>query len=431
MTVSEILANASKLGVRELTPMQKAMAELPREVSAVALIAPTGSGKTLAFALAMLRRPGRALVIAPTRELVLQIAKVLSALAPEKRTVALYGGHSVLDETRSLEAAEPDIVVGTPGRILDHIHRGRLDVAGVRTLVADEYDKSLELGFHDEMRKIITRIRRPELIVLTSATALNELPEWLGVRKLHTLDFSAQSTEAAPQLERFNVRSPEADKLEALRGLLLRLPRERTIVFVNHRESAERVAEFLKKKGFPVALYHGALDQQERETAVDLFTNGTAPVLVATDLAARGLDIPQVASVIHYHLPLQPEVLVHRNGRAGRMGATGSVYYLLGPQEQSPDPDAVDMPERPSVESWPRELATLYFHAGRREKLSKGDIVGALTGPGGLRGDQVGAIALHDHRALVAVPAAEAQRVVAALGSARIKNRKIRVTPLR
>ncbi len=433
MTLSEIKENALKrLGVEELTPMQQAMASLPAAARSVALIAPTGSGKTLAFALPLLSGGELpALVIAPTRELVMQIAKVLGALAPGLRVVALYGGHSMTDETRSLQAQAPDITVGTPGRILDHINRGSFDPSGVRTLVADEYDKSLELGFHEEMRRIVRRLRSRRRLMLTSATALTELPDWLGADALTTLDYTASADAPAPALEKFNVPSPEADKLDSLRQLLLRLAPERTIVFVNHRESAERVGQYLRKQGFPAAVYHGALDQQERETAVDLFTNGTAPILVATDLAARGLDIPQVASVIHYHLPLQPEVMTHRNGRAGRMGAPGSVYYLVGPSETAPDAAAGAFVPAAAPQAWPRPLATLYFHAGRREKLSKGDIVGALTGPGGLSGADIGAIALHDHRALAAVPAAEASRVAQALNAAKIKGRRIRVSPVK
>lgn len=439
MEVKDVIRNArGRLRIGELTPMQHKMAGLPASERAVALIAPTGSGKTLAFALAMLPRiaggSGRVegLVVAPTRELTLQIARALDALAPSLRVAVLYGGHSVLDETRSLEAVTPDIVVGTPGRILDHINRGRLDLYRVRVFVADEYDKSLELGFQEEMRRIVRRIHAPELTVLTSATRLAELPQWLGIGRLTTLDFTdAGGVAVQPRLSEFVVKSPDADKLQTLLALLLRLPKERTLVFVNHRESAERVNLFLRRSGIPSALYHGALEQQDRETAVDLFANATSPVMVATDLAARGLDIPQVRSVVHYHMPVSPETKTHRNGRAARMGAAGDVYYLIGPDETSP----AEAPEAPVMNSapagWPRTVGTLFFHSGRKEKLSKGDIVGALTGPGGLDAAQIGVIALHDHRALAAISNADLDAVAAALTSGRVKGRRIRVTPLR
>lgn len=434
MTVKEVIANArGRLGIEQLTPMQNKMAGLSDSVKALTLIAPTGSGKTLGYALTLLRRIGepdgkiRGLVIAPSRELVLQIAKVLTLLAPALRIVSLYGGHSFLDETRSLESAVPDIVVATPGRLLDHINRQRLDLRSVNVFVADEYDKSLELGFHDEMRRIASLLHRRNLTILTSATPLSELPEWLGLTELLTLNFVERQDR--PKFNKWEVRSVEADKLSALKNLLLRLPHERTLVFVNHRESAERVQQFLRKNGFPSVIYHGALDQQDRETAVDLFTNGSTPIMVATDLAARGLDIPQVRSIIHYHMPVSEETLTHRNGRAARMGATGDVYYLVGPQECGPEADAKTYGGGTPRE-WDTQTATLYFHAGRKEKLSKGDILGALTGPGGLDGSQVGAIALHDHRALAAVPTSRVDDVVAALNASRVKARRIRVTPI-
>lgn len=432
METKEIIRNArERLHVERLTPLQSRLADLPASTRAVAVTAPTGSGKTLAFALPLLRliKGGtdkvEALIIAPTRELTLQIAKVMAALAPGLRIAALYGGHSVQDETRSLEAVTPDIVVGTPGRILDHIGRGRLDLYRVRTLVCDEYDKALELGFQDEMRRIVKKIHSPQQIILTSATSLDQLPEWLGITDLLTLDYRANEAEK-PRINEYVFQSAEADKLPALKELLLRLPQERTIVFVNHRESAERVHDYLRKAGFPAVLYHGAIDQQDRETAVDLFTNGTAPIMVATDLAARGLDIPQVRTVIHYHMPPSPETATHRNGRAGRMGAEGDAIYLLGPAENK-EAEAYQGSE---PQFWPKHTATLFFHSGRKEKLSKGDIVGALTGPGELPADRIGLISLHDHRALAAVPAADAKRLLEVLNSVRIKNRRIRVSPV-
>lgn len=434
MEIKEIIANARKrLGIGQLTPMQHKMAELPAAVSAVALIAPTGSGKTLAFALAMLRRMGepngrvRGVVIAPSRELVMQIAAVIGSLAPSLRVTAVYGGHSVLDETRSMEAVVPDVIVGTPGRILDHIRRGRLDLFATRVLVADEYDKSLELGFHAEMKRIVLTVRHPRLVILTSATPLAEMPEWMPVKDLLTIN-ADRGQAPAPDLCKLLVKSPEADKLDTLKQLLLRVPRERTMVFVNHRESAKRVYDFLRKCGFPVVLYHGELDQRERETAVDVFANGSRPVMVSTDLAARGLDIPQVQSVIHYHLPPTPETETHRNGRAARMGAAGDVYYIVGPAETAPADVDEEWTAEGRPQPWRADKATLFFHEGKKEKLSKGDILGALTGPGALAGNEVGTIALHDHRALAAVPAAKAQAVVAALNAARIKGRRVRVS---
>jgi superfamily II DNA/RNA helicase len=437
MEIKEIVRNArERMAVEELTPMQHKMAGLGRTESAV-LTAPTGSGKTLAFALAMLQRvkiPAtghvQAAVIAPSRELVLQITKVLAALAPKLRITAVYGGHSVLDETRSLEAATPDVVVGTPGRLLDHINRGRIDLYRTATLVLDEYDKSLELGFADEMRRIVRSMRRRTSTLLTSATRLAELPDFMQQEVAPTaVDFSAEAVQ--PQLAVHAVKSPQPDKLETLAALLNALPHERAIVFVNHRESAERVADYLVKLHFPVALYHGALEQLQRETAIDLFVNGSSPILVATDLAARGLDIPQVRSVIHYHLPTSAEAWVHRCGRTGRMGAEGDVYVILGPTEQMPEVAGESDEFEPTVTAagqWRRELMSLFFHSGKKEKLSRGDIVGALVQVAGMTATDIGVISVHDHRALVAVPARMAAAAAAALSKGKIKGRKVRVT---
>lgn len=420
--------------MEQLTPMQHDMAALPTKGRlSVTLMAPTGSGKTLAFALAMLQRVSgntgsiEAVVMAPSRELVLQINKVLNSLAPTLRIVPLYGGHNMGEEKRSLDAKVPDVVVATPGRLLDHLQRHNLDLRSVQSLVLDEYDKSLELGFADEMSRLVKAMRNIKLLVLTSATRLAEFPDYIDSANLKELDFSAEAIK--PELEFFNVQSEEADKLPALKQLLLRLPQERTLIFVNYRESAERVYEFLRKAGFPVTLYHGALEQPERETAVDLFTNGTAPIMVATDLAARGLDIPDVTSVIHYHPAGSDEIRTHRNGRAARMGATGSVYYLIGPKETAPESEAWLVDEF-KPQSWHRNLGTLYIHSGKKEKLSKGDIVGALTKVAGLKADEIGPIALHEHRALVAIPAARMRDVIQTLSTAKIKGKRIKVTAL-
>lgn len=435
MSLKEIIRNArERMGVENLTPMQQEMAAL--DVSAresITLIAPTGSGKTLAFALALLQRVRgntgeiEAVVMAPSRELVLQINKVLNLLAPGLRIVPLYGGHNMGEEKRSLDARTPDVVVATPGRLLDHLQRRNLDLQRVHALVLDEYDKSLDLGFADEMSRLVKAMRGVRLLILTSATRLSQWPDYIDASRMRELDFSAEAIK--PELELYNVASAEADKLPALKQLLLRLPQERTLVFVNHRESAERVYEFLRKAGFPATLYHGALEQPERETSVDLFANGTAPIMVATDLAARGLDIPDVTSVIHYHPAGSDEIRTHRNGRAARMGATGSVYYLIGPKETAPESEAWAADEK-KAQSWHRTLGTLYFHSGKKEKLSRGDIVGALTKTAGLRGDEIGQIALHEHRALVAIPAARVRDVLQTLSTSKIKGKRIKVTEL-
>lgn len=421
--------------IETLNPMQQLMATT--DATRLILLSPTGSGKTAAFAIRLLRTLGpskgvlQAVVIAPSRELVIQIADVIRPVAAGLKTVAFYGGHNMADEVNSLKSM-PDIIVATPGRLLDHITRGNLDVAGVHALVLDEYDKSLELGFHDEMRRIARRMKSLKLIILTSATRLAELPDFLPMQGAETVDFTPAAQRS--RLQTVSVESPERDKLQTLLDLLRSLPNGRAIVFVNHRESAERVYNFLKKERFPVGLYHGGLEQRDRQLALDLFNNGTNPVLVSTDLGSRGLDIDDVNYVIHYHMPLSAESWTHRNGRTARMGADGTAYVITAEGENIPDYVVCDRPYAPRGEAFEgirSDVATLYFNAGKKEKISKGDIAGFLIQKGGLTKDEVGKIMVWDHSAIAAVPRAKIGKVVEAVAPYRLKNTKVRITPLK
>ena len=430
-----------RMGIARLNDMQEAVADARgRELI---LLSPTGSGKTLAFAIPLLRAltPAdgslQALVIAPARELVIQTARVLRELATGYKTVAFYGGHSMTDEVNSLRAV-PDIVVATPGRLLDHIERGQLSVETVRTLVLDEYDKALDLGFHDEMRRIVRRIGHRQLTILTSATPIAEMPEFLGMRHPQVLDFTTANGTLEPaqtkRLQTVEVESPVRDKLDTLVDLLRSLPDGRVIVFVNHRESADRVYHRLRSAGLPAGIYHGGLEQIEREKAIDLLNNGTTPVLVATDLGARGLDIEDLNAVIHYHMPPTPESWTHRNGRTARMGASGTVYVITCEGETVPEYIHFDRSYAPTGSSQDpirAHTATLHINAGRREKISRGDIVGFLIAHGNLQAGEIGRIVVRDHNALVAIPADKLTSTLAAVAPHKLKNKRVRITPIR
>jgi superfamily II DNA/RNA helicase len=394
--------------IATLNEMQQKMAAT--DAKGVILLSPTGSGKTAAFALRLLRFLGQpegkvqAVVMAPSRELVIQIADVIRPVAAGLKTVAFYGGHSMTDEINSLSVT-PDIIVATPGRLLDHLKRATLDLHSVRALVLDEYDKSLELGFHDEMKRIVKRMPAIKLVILTSATPLAEMPSFLKMPKPEILDFTANRTSG--RLQTVKVDSAERDKLPILEALLRSLDNGKALVFVNHRESAERVYNDLKQKWFPVGLYHGGLEQRERKLAIDLLNNSTTPILVSTDLGARGLDIDNVQYVIHYHMPLSMESWTHRNGRTARMGADGTVYSIIADGENIPE--YVDwqrefQPRSASANPICSDFATIYINAGKKEKISRGDIAGFLMHKGELKPDQVGKIILDDHSAIVAVP---------------------------
>lgn len=439
MKQSVILENiSSRLGISELNPMQKEM--MSSQARDVVLLSPTGSGKTLAFTIAMLQsfvQPKgevQAVVIAPSRELVMQIYRVVREVATGYKTVAFYGGHSMTDEKNSLNPV-PDIIIATPGRLLDHINRKLVDLYNTKVLVLDEYDKALELGFHDEMRKILRVMPNLSCTILTSATRLEDrLPEFMKVKSPAILDFLSAAAKPRERMSVVQVESPARDKVDTLIDLLHSLPNGRVIVFVNHRESASRLFEHLKKAGLSVGVYHGALDQIDREKAIDLLNNGTTPVLVSTDLGARGLDIEEVKSIIHYHMPLTEETWTHRNGRTARVDATGTIYVITSEADNIPEYMVFDrsyVPTGKSSDPIRADRATLYFNAGKKEKISRGDIAGFLMKTGGLLPDEVGRIIVRDHSAIAAVPAAKADAVLRLVSPEKIKGKRVKISLLR
>lgn len=437
MKEKDIISNISaRLGISELNEMQRSMANIPLK-GVITLLAPTGSGKTIAFAIPLLKnlKPSagqvQAVIMAPSRELVLQIADVIRPIATGLKTVAFYGGHAMQEEVNSLSVT-PDIIVATPGRLLDHIKRGQLDLGTVSTLVLDEYDKALELGFADEMKRVCRRLTGVHTVILTSATPLAELPPYLPSGKPTVVDFSGESS-PRKRLQIIHVESPTRDKLDVLSDLLRSLSDGKIIVFANHRESVERIYSALKKAGLPVGLYHGGLDQHERENAVELLNNGTTPILVSTDLGSRGLDIAELSAVIHYHLPPSPEAWTHRNGRTARQDASGEVYVITAEGENLPEYvewNREYFPTGKSSNPVTSHTATLYFNVGKKEKISRGDILGFLIAKGGLEAPEIGRISLRDHSALVAVPHDKARTVLNLLQPHKIKNTRAKITLL-
>lgn len=444
MKEKEILENLqSRLGIEELNRMQKEMMSKATESRDIILLSPTGSGKTLAFTLPVLKlmKPttGRiqCVVIAPSRELVIQIASVMREAGKLFRVVALYGGHKVEDEVNSLKVT-PDIVVATPGRLLDHSVRHNLEILPVRMLVLDEFDKTLELGFEEEMSKLIKRMKNVSRIILTSATKSDILPEFLKLDNPITVDFSTGNDDVRKRMNIRKVYTDNNDKLEGLLTLLKNINEgnsapEKAMIFVNHRESAERVYEFLKKNHVAAVLYHGALEQKDRETAVALFNNDSRPILVATDLAARGLDIEKVKSVIHYHQPLTEESFVHRNGRTARVEEEGDIYVLVGPQEELRDfvkPDGEFLLDNEKEADLSQKFMTLYISGGKREKLSKGDILGFFTKECGVPASDIGKINVFDHYSLAAVKEDKVAHLINMSEGKKLKGEKRRIRPL-
>lgn len=428
---------AETMGIVALNDMQLRM--LDSAARNIVLTSPTGSGKTLAFALKLMQRlpkPGHkteALVIVPTRELVSQIATVLRRLMRGYKTVELYGGHSTDDEIKSFTPI-PEIIVATPGRLLDHLQRGTLSISSPEILVLDEYDKTLQLGFEEDIRKILRRIGKSANIILTSATTLKPLPGYLGMGEPEEVtDTATENPRQRTQV--VEVISHTADKLDTLVNLLHTLkPQSKSIIFVNHRESAARVYDRLKKERISAGLYHGELDQQDRAIAIRLFENGTNPILVSTDLGARGLDIAGVTDVIHYHLPIDSDVWTHRNGRTARIDASGTVYVIVSDHDSIPVFITFDRKFDPPVApSSPitSPIATIYFSAGKKEKISRGDIVGFLLANTQLTAGEIGKIDVADHYALAAVPRASLTAIFSAIKSQKIKGKKIKISPIK
>lgn len=425
----------TRLGISQLNEMQTTMTERAHESGDMILLAPTGTGKTIAFLIPLLKalkKPdGRlqALIIAPSRELVQQIDEITREIATGYKVTCCYGGHNVQDEKQSLSVT-PSIIVSTPGRLLDHINRGNIDVYSTRLLVLDEFDKTLELGFQDEMKKILHRTPNIARRFLTSATRIDEMPDFVRLYNPIEIDFLAQSSDVKNRMTVHQVKSLDNDKLPALFSLLCNIGSGRTIVFANYREAVERICNFLRDNDVPAGMYHGGMEQIEREKAVTMLNNGSLAVLVTTDLASRGLDITEVKNIIHYHLPTTPEAYTHRNGRTARVNATGEIFVITSPIDKLPsyitfDDEKVLNPD--AAMKITTDFASLYFQAGKKEKISKGDIVGFIAKNGGISGSEIGPIDLHDHYAIVAVPAQKAADVLHKLIPLKIKNKRIRI----
>ena len=427
------------LNIDSLNGMQKQMLETAQRPHDIILLSPTGSGKTLAFLLPVLQRIDpraagvQALVLVPSRELALQIESVLRKIAAGIKIVCCYGGHSVREESKSLAVA-PALIIGTPGRIADHLRRGRLSLDTLDTLVLDEFDKCLALGFHDEMKEIIAPLKEVKKKILTSATDSESLPAFTALKRPVKLDFlGSRKSEENPtaRLSLYRIDSPEKDKLDTLLVLLRKLKPGLTLIFCNQRESVARVQQFLTDRGIIAEAFHGGMEQADRERALCKFRNRSSYICVSTDLAARGLDISEVKYIIHYHLPVDLESFTHRNGRTARMHAEGEAFMIVGPTEQLPEyarqATAFRLDPTANLLQTP-PMATLHFAAGKKEKISKGDIVGFLTQKGGLTADEIGLIEVKDHYCYVAVARDKAHETLCRLRDEKIKGKKVKIS---
>jgi ATP-independent RNA helicase DbpA len=412
----------------------------------------TGSGKTAAFGLAILqklnwgeRRP-QALILCPTRELCAQVARELRKLGRREAGLAvsiLSGGQPIKPQLAALERGV-HVAVGTPGRALDHIMRGSLDVAGLAILVVDEADRMLEMGFGAEMEKILGQAPKPRQTVFFSATYPRSID---AMTRAHQHDperlIVGESEGPGARSRHLAYVVDDNGRLDTLLAILrTSAPGSAsgsTIVFCNFKATVARVEQALGAAGISSASLHGNLEQRERDFVMAKFRNHSIRVLVATDVAARGLDIEGLDLVVNFELPFQPEIYVHRTGRTGRAGKAGLAVSLVGPQDGAKVKAieaAVGSPlQRQAAPSGGKPeagadatMVTLYISGGRKDKLRPGDILGALTGEaGGLSGSDVGKIEIHERFSYVAIARGSADRAIERLGAGRIKGKKFKV----
>jgi len=434
LSVQDIL---NYLDIEALNEMQEASIEANRQNDNVMLLSATGSGKTLAFLIPLLERldPSKkgtqAMVIVPSRELAMQIEQVFRSMRTGYKVTVCYGGHLRETEENNLQEA-PALIIGTPGRLKDHIKRGNITLDTINSLVLDEFDKTLEHGFSEEVSFIVDALKNVDHRVLTSATRLVDVPSFVQFNEPQVLDFLPADGAIIQRLALQTVRSPEVDKLETLFELLCYLGNRPSIIFCNHKESVERVSEYLSGKGIANEYYHGSMEQRDRDSALFKFRNGTVNFLVTTDLAARGLDIPYIRYIIHYHLPVNEAVFTHRNGRTARMEASGTAILILGPSEQVPayileetseisiPTTGLTIPEKPK---W----VTFYISAGKKNKVNKIDLVGFFTNKAQLRAEDIGLIEVKDFMSFVAIRKSKASLVLPMVKGEKIKKQKVKI----
>ena len=429
MDIDNIL---QKLRIEELNQMQRdtidAVLHTDRDVE---VLAPTGSGKTLAYLLPLASRLDaasdevQAVVIVPSRELALQSHEVFRSMGTGMRSAALYGGRPTMDEHRAMMRTRPQIVFATPGRLNDHIAKQNFSTEHVAWLVIDEFGKCLRMGFRAEMQQAVESLPSVERRILLSATDAEEMPQFVRMGRTERVDYLDSDEQTPDRIGLFTVKSPEKDKLQTLARMLRAFGSEQSIVFLNYRDGVERTAKFLSDEGFAVSAFHGGMDQQQREEAIYRFANQSANILVGTDLAARGLDIPDVANIIHYNLPVGEDEYIHRTGRTGRWDAQGRAFIILGPEEHLPEyvkePTAeFDLPATDSGVPEPR-MTTLYIGKGKKDKISKGDILGFLCKTCGIKGSDIGRIDVYERFAYVAVARSLGKAIVSKARGTKIK----------
>ncbi|MGL5975644.1 MAG: ATP-dependent RNA helicase DbpA [Aeromonas sobria] len=441
--------NLISLGYLQMTPIQAQSLPLVLDGKDLIAKAKTGSGKTAAFGLGLLaqlnvhRLEVQALVLCPTRELADQVAQEIRRLAralPNVKLVTLCGGTQTAPQSATLGFGA-HIAVGTPGRILKHLEQGTLELSGLKTLVLDEADRMLDMGFGEEINRVISYAPQQRQTLLFSATYPEGIAQMSRGVQRNPVEVSVESLHEGSAIEQKLYEVPFGERLDALTWLLSHYQPASCVVFCNTKRACNDVADHLAAKGFSALALNGDLEQRERDQVLVRFANGSATILVATDVAARGLDIKELGAVINYELTYDPEIHVHRIGRTGRAGQQGLALSLYQPNEaqrvnfieeyqQAPMPQGDLALIGRDIKPNAPQMVTLSIDAGRKTKVRAGDILGALTGEGGIAGADVGKIQISEQYSYVAVKCSVASAALKRLQEGKIKGRTYRARKL-
>jgi superfamily II DNA/RNA helicase len=420
-----------KLGITKLNAMQhEAMNTIPKSANPV-LLSPTGSGKTVAFLLPIIKQLDpkcdeiQAMVLVPSRELAIQIEQVMRKMGSGFKVNAVYGGRAGSKDKMELKH-RPAVLIGTPGRVAAHLYKESFETKHIKTLVLDEFDKSLEVGFEVDMKDILNDLPNIEKRVLTSATFGVEIPKFLEFIDPITIDYLEKESS---QLALRTVIASDKSKLSTLVDTLSHIGNQPGIIFCNFKDTIKQVSEYLWEHKISHGCFYGGMEQIDREKTLIKFRNGTHQVIIATDLAARGIDIPEMKFIIHFQLPTKVEEFTHRNGRTARMNAAGTAYVLVWDGHvpsyvNAPEVEKLKHAPIPSPTGW----QTLFITGGRKDKISKGDIAGLFFKQGNLNKDEIGVIELQSNCAYVSVKSAVANQLLPLVNNTRLKKKKVRVS---
>jgi len=422
-----------KLNISKLNSMQEEAIPVIETTTNTVLLSPTGTGKTLAFLLPIIDALNpessevQALILVPSRELAIQIEQVVRSLGSGYKVNAVYGGRSMAKDKIELKHI-PAILIGTPGRISDHFLNERFSKKHIKTLVLDEFDKCLEVGFENEMKEIISFLPNLNKRILTSATKGVKIPNFIRLDKPIIIDYLKEKT--ASELSVKTIVSTSKNKLNTLLNVINHNGNQPGIIFCNLKDSVEIVNDFLIENNISFGCFHGGMEQKDRERSLIKFRNGTYQLIVATDLAARGIDIPEIKYIVHYEFPMTGDDFTHRNGRTARVNAKGTAYILKWEKENLPDfiKNAPTEKLKGKVAIQSQYWETLFISGGRKDKISKGDIAGMFFKLGHISKDQLGIIELKQDCTFVAVPISIAEKLVKNLNNTKLKKKKVRVT---